>query len=293
MKPQIKAMIFAVLAAALYALNAPFSKLLMGDATPTMLAGLLYLGAGVGMGALMLCKKAARVPSRQPMLKKKDLPFVAGMVVLDIAAPILLMLGLAETTAENASLLNNFEIVATTVIAFSVFRERVSPRLWAAVGLVVVASFILTFEGGESLSFNRGSLLILGACACWGLENNCTRSISHKSSEQIVLIKGIFSGAASVCIALLSGEAFPALAITAGALLLGFTAYGLSIYFYISAQYRLGAAKTGAFYAVAPFLGVLFSFALFREPPTASFYAALAVMLAGTAFMVWDTLDEG
>ncbi len=290
MKNRKTAILFAVLAAALYAINVPFSKLLLDHAAPTMMAGFLYLGAGVGIGLVMLGKRAAGVRQTAPLLTKTDLPYVVAMVVLDIAAPIFLMYGIANTTSANVSLLNNLEIVATSVIALVIFKEAVSKRLWTAIALVTLSGVILSFEGAGSFVLNKGSLFVLCACLCWGAENNCTRSISDKSSEEIVLIKGLFSGAGSVIVALLVGEGFPAWNIILLILLLGFVAYGLSIKFYISAQNTLGAAKTSAFYAVAPFLGVVFSFLLVGERPELRFYLALAVMLVGTVFMIRDTL---
>ncbi len=288
------AVIFAILAAALYAVNVPLSKLLLdtGKLSPTMLAGFLYLGAGVGIGILMLVKKIRRKISDEKWLTKSDLPYTLAMVVLDIAAPIFLMLGIANTNSANVSLLNNFEIVATSVIALVIFKEKISRRLWSAIFLVVVASVILSFEGIESFEFGKGSLFVIAACVCWGIENNCTRSISDKSSGQIVVIKGLCSGAGSVIVAFIMGEKLPELLYVAAVMVLGFVAYGLSINFYIMAQSSLGAAKTSAFYSVAPFLGVGFSFLIIGEPPSLQFYIALAIMAVSTVIMVWDTLKK-
>ncbi len=281
------AIFYALLAAALYAVNVPFSKLLMEYVGPTMLAGLLYVGAGVGMGLTMLGK-----PAPDNLLRREDLPYAIAMVVLDIAAPIFLMYGISLTSSANVSLLNNFEIVATSVIALAVFREKISGRLWAAIGLVVLSGVILGFEGAGGFVLNRGSLFVLGACLCWGIENNCTRSISGRSSRQIVVVKGLGSGLGGVLVAMAAGEAFPAplfLLLTMG---LGFVAYGLSINFYILAQKDIGAAKTSAFYSIAPFLGVGFSFLFLGEQPGGQFYLALAVMALGTLLMVKDTLGQ-
>ncbi len=286
------AIAFALLAAALYAVNVPLSKLLMAQVSPTMLAGFLYLGAGAGIGVWMLCKRAWGMPQKDERLSKRDLPYTVAMVVLDIAAPIFLMFGIANTTSANVSLLNNFEIVATSIIALAVFREKISGRLWGAILLVVAAGAILGFEGGEGFVFNRGSVFVLCACLCWGLENNCTRSISHKSSEQIVLIKGLCSGTGSIVVALCIGEKLPRLLPLFLVMVLGFVSYGLSIKFYIQAQASIGAAKTSAFYSVAPFLGVGFSLLLLGERPALRFYIGLAVMLLAAAVMVWDTLSE-
>ncbi len=292
MSKQKPAVGLAILAAALYAVNVPFSKLLLEQVSPTMLAGLLYIGAGAGMGLLMAVQTALGLPDDQPALTRADLPYTVAMVVLDIAAPIFLMFGIANTTSANVSLLNNLEIVFTSVIALVFFKERISRRMWRAIGLVVIAGMILGFEGAGSFALNRGSLLVLCACLCWGIENNCTRSISDKSSQQIVLVKGIFSGLGGVTAARLVGEGFPPLLPLLLVLLLGFVAYGLSINFYIMAQKHIGAARTSAFYAVAPFLGVGFSFVILGERPRLQFYAALALMVVSTVIMVRETLAE-
>ncbi len=285
-----RATAFAILAAALYALNIPFSKLLLATVSATMMAAFLYLGAGVGLGIVSLVKRARHTQPNDMRLTKKELPYTLGMILLDIAAPIFLMLGLKSTTAENASLLNNFEIVATSLIALFVFKEVISKRLWLAIALITLSSLVLSFENAASLTFSYGSLFVLAACVCWGFENNCTRKLSSKSVTEIVMLKGIFSGLGSLIIALMLRESLPPLVYLAETLLLGFVAYGLSIYFYILAQRSLGAAKTSAYYAVAPFLGVLFSFLIFREWPGATFFIALAVMLVGTYFSVTDTI---
>jgi len=282
---------FAVLAAALYAIHVPFSKILLERIGSTMLAAFLYLGAGLG---LILYAGIGRLLGRrtiQEPLTRKELPYTVAMVVLDIAAPILLMMGIARTSSANVSLLNNFEIVATTLIAVFVFRETVSKRLIAAIGLVTLASIILGFEGTGSFRFHVGSLYVLGACTCWGLENNCTKMISSKSSVEIVMIKGCCSGLGSLVIALLLGEQLPALKGILCILLLGFVSYGLSIHFYILAQKTLGAAKTSAFYSVAPFLGVAFSMILLGERPTVQFGVALSIMLLATGLMAKDTVS--
>ncbi len=290
MKSRWLAIFLALLAAALYAVNVPLSKLLMEHVDPAMLAGLLYIGAGVGIGCTMLVKKAARIPQNAQFLGKEDLPYTVAMVVLDIAAPIFLMHGIRNTNAANVSLLNNFEIVATSLIALLVFQEYISVRLWIAIGLVVVSGALLGFEGTRGFALNRGSLYVLAACLCWGMENNCTRSISHKSSEEIVVIKGLGSGLGGIAVALADGEAFPAVVPMLLTMVLGFVSYGLSIDFYILAQKQLGASKTSAFYSVAPFLGVGFSFLLLGERPGPFFCPALALMLLSTVLMVRDTL---
>jgi len=212
------------------------------------------------------------------------------MIVLDIAAPIFLMLGLCYGTSANASLLGNFEIVATTVIALFVFREAVSTRLWVAIALITLSSILISLEGAGSFRFSSGSLFVLLATICWGLENNCTRNSSSKSTYEIVVLKGVFSGLGSLVIALIRREAMPGLGYVAASLLLGFVAYGLSIFLYVRAQNVLGAAKTSAYYAAAPFVGAFLSFIFLREPLSQMYLAALIVMFTGSVLVVVDTL---
>lgn len=198
------------------------------------------------------------------------------------------MAGLTATTAANAALLNNFEIVATAVTAMVVFREAISRRLWLAIGLVTASSLLLSFEDMSSLSFSKGSILVLLACVCWGFENNCTRMLSSKEPLEIVVIKGFGSGLGSLAIALALGERLPGARLCLCALVLGFVAYGLSITCYIRAQRYLGAAKTSTYYAAAPFVGAGLSMVIFREAPNPTYLAALTIMLAGTYFAATD-----
>ena len=278
MKMKKSAIFYAVLAAALYALNAPVSKLLLIRIPSTMMAGLLYLGAGIGM---LLMEKMKKNKQEQP-LTKEELPFTIAMIVLDIAAPIFLMVGLTKCSAANASLLNNFEIVATSLIALFIFREVISKRLWLAIVFVTISSVLLSFEDMSSLEFSWGSLFVLLACVCWGFENNCTRMLSSKNPAQIVIIKGFGSGFGALMLSLIIGEHYFHIGYMILALLLGFVSYGLSIYFYIYAQRDLGAAKTSTYYAVSPFIGATLSLIIFKEQPSLIFLIALAIMAIGT-----------
>lgn len=290
MRNEKVAVCYALAAAVFYALNVPCSKLLLERIAPTYMAAFLYLGAGLGVGIMYLFHHKHELPAER--LEKKDLPYTVGMVLLDIIAPILLMLGVKLGTSANASLLGNFEIVATTLIALFIFKEKVSGKLWAAIGLITLSSIILSFGGEGSLTFSFGSLLVLGATSCWGLENNCTRSISDKSTYQIVTIKGFGSGTGSLIVAVIIGEKLSDIKYILPALLLGFVAYGLSIFTYIRAQKTLGAAKTSTYYAVAPFIGAFLSFMILHESLTIAYLIALALMITGTVFVVSDTLKQ-
>lgn len=293
MDKRIKAVCCAVLAALLYAIDSPFSKLLLLDVQPAMMASLLYLGAGIGMLLLAVARRGMSLASDETGMTRKDLPYVLGMIVLDILAPVFLMMGLQQTTAANASLLNNFEIVATSLIAFFLFRERISGRLAKEIALIVLSSILLSVEDVSSFRFSLGSVYVLLACCCWGMENNCTRMLSQSDPQQIVIVKGLGSGAGSLLVACIAGESLPPMSKVPLALLLGFVAYGLSIYFYVYAQRFLGAACTSAYYAVAPFIGVLLALMIFRELPGWTFFAALVLMAAGTWLVTMDQMQEG
>jgi drug/metabolite transporter (DMT)-like permease len=177
--------------------------------------------------------------------------------------------------------LNNFEIVATAIIALMIFKEKISRRLWFGIMFVTASCTLLSFEDISSLKFSIGSIFILLACICWGVENNCTRRLSSKDPLVIVLLKGIFSGIGSVIIGLCIGERITVLWSVFAVLGVGFVAYGLSIFFYVYAQRMLGAARTSAYYAIAPFIGTLLSLIIFRDFPHYTYFIALGLMAVG------------
>ena len=283
---------YAVLAAALYAVSIPAAKLFLTDISPLMLSALLYFGSGVGMAVFGIFLKFIRKEPDGEPITKSDLPCILGMIFLNTLALACLILGLTMSPASHVSLLNNLEITATALFAMLFFREKVSKRLWGAIGLVTVAGILLSIESGETFSFSTGSLLVILACVFWGLENNCTRVLSTKNPLKISVIKGVFAGIAGLILALCAGEWFPDGSVLPAVFLLGFAAYGLSIFFYIIAQRYLGAAKTSAYYAVSPFIASGMSLIIFREIPTLQFLAALAMMGLGIYFASTNSAEE-
>jgi drug/metabolite transporter (DMT)-like permease len=275
---------YAILAASFYAISSPVSKILLNKIPPTMMAGLLYLGAGIGMSLIGLYRYKTGKLKDEMKLTKKEIPFTIGMVILDVLAPIFLMVGLTMTTPANVSLLNNFEIVATSLIALFFFKESISKRLWFAIILITISSIILTFKDASSFSFSFGSIFIILACISWGFENNCTRMLSLKDPLQVVIIKGFGSGLSSLLISFIIKQTSNDIGYIIATLLLGFVAYGFSVYLYVYAQRELGAAKTSAYYGISPFIGVALSFIIFFEIPTISFVIALLIMIVGTYF---------
>lgn len=287
---RINAIILALLAAVLFAISTPLSKKLMENIPPTFMAGFLYLGAGVGVGIMYIFKYKKEDKSLR--LDKSDLKYTIAMIGLDILAPLLLMLGIKLGSASNASLLENFEIVATSLIALIIFKEKISYKLWIAIFFIIISSFILTFDDKTSLDFSIGSIFVLLATISWGLENNCTKKISEKSTYQIVTLKGIFSGLGSLFIGLLLKEKIINYKYIFLAMILGFVAYGLSIFLYVRAQRDLGASKTSAYYSVAPFVGAFLAFLINGERPDEKFLLALIFMIIGTIFVIYDSLVD-
>lgn len=282
------AVMYAILAALLFGINAPFSKLLLNEIHPLFLAALLYLGAGLGMTVLTVLNKTRRTASKEARLTKKEMPSVILMILLDIAAPILLLLGISLTNSSTAALLGNFEIAATSIIAMIFFKEAIGKRMWMAIAFISLASILLTITDAAAINLSIGAVFVMLSCVCWGLENNCTRNLSIKDPVQVVILKGFGSGLGALLIALIWGNLSGSLIYIMLAMFLGFVAYGLSIFFYVKAQRGLGAARTSAYYAAAPFMGVLISWLVLKEPITFSFLMALVIMVLGT----WLALSE-
>jgi drug/metabolite transporter (DMT)-like permease len=280
--------IYALLAALLFGINAPFSKLLLKEINPLFLAALLYLGAGMGMSIIYFLRKYHEHKPTEASLTKKEMPFVILMILLDIAAPISLMIGISMTNSSTAALLGNFEIAATSVIAMIFFKEAVGKRLWIAIAFISLASIVLAVEDAASINISIGALFVLLSCICWGFENNCTRSLSIKDPLQVVIIKGFGSGLGALIITYTWGELSAELFYIVLALALGFVAYGLSIFFYVTAQRKLGAARTSAYYAAAPFMGVVISWLVLKESISTTFLIALGIMILGAYLAVTE-----
>lgn len=285
----MRPVIYALLAAFCYGISIPFSKVLQNDLPPAFIAALLYLGAGFG---IVLIKPLFHDQQTEAKLNRSDLPYVVSMIILDIAAPLFLMAGLTRTSAATVSLLGNFEIVATSLVAWIVFREAIGKHLWLALVLISFSSALLSVEDLDQASISSGAILVLIATVCWGFENNITNKLSLRNPLQVVIIKGFGSGIGAMLIAWLGRSiVFKPLPILA-ALVLGFVAYGLSLTFYILAQRVIGAARTSAYYAFAPFFGVLLSFLIFRERPNPVFFAAFTGMALGAALAAAERHDH-
>ena len=255
----------ALLSAVLFGVSTPLAKLLLGAVSPWMMAGLLYLGAGLGLGCLHGFRAVLRLPPDEAPLRRADLPWL-GLVILfgGLGGPLLLMLGLSHTGAASASLLLNLEGLATMGIAWVVFRENVDRRLMLGALAILAGAALLSGQGRAKLDF--GAVLIAGACLCWGIDNNLTRKLSSADPVQIAMLKGLVAGTVNVALALAAGGQFPAATLLAAAGLVGFLGYGVSLVLFVLALRHLGTARTGAYFALAPFVGAAVAVALLGEP---------------------------
>ena len=280
----------ALLAAFLFGVSAPLAKLLLGEIEPIPLAAFLYLGSGFGLIIIKIFQRIDKnKENKEAQINKKDYLWLAGAVIAGgIAAPIILLFSLKNTPASTASLLLNFEGVATTLIAVAAFREAISHRAWWAVGLITLASIILSLNISAGWGFSLGALGIVIACILWGIDNNFTRNISAKDPISIVAIKGFVAGSFSLILAFSLGNSFPSLGIILLAMLLGCFCYGFSIVLFIRAMRSLGAARTSAVFGSAPLAGMILSFIVFKELPGWMFFVAIPLMIIGTLFLTGE-----
>ena len=276
--------LYALGSAALFGASAPFAKILLGHTSPWLLAGLLYLGSGLGLGVLRLIRRGKETP-----LARADLPWLAAAIVAGgVCGPVLLMFGLAASEASVAALLLNLESVLTLGIAWVIFKEYVDVRLGIGAAAIVAGAIVLSWPGGPQLSFSWGPLLIAGACLAWAIDNNLTRKVSAADPFQSAMLKGLVAGVVNVAIAFAAGSEMPDAATVGIAALVGFLGYGISLALFILALRHLGTARTGAYYALAPFIGAAIAIPLLDEPVTIPFLAGGALMAIG----LWLHLTE-
>ncbi|HMA05476.1 MAG TPA: EamA family transporter [Methanomicrobiales archaeon] len=282
-----KGPVYAVAAAVLFGASTPLAKILLGEIDPILFAALLYLGSGTGVLLLGRFRRPDGKAPRELRLDARDYPWLTGAILTGgVLAPISLLYGLRATSAATASLLLNFELVATTLIAFFIFAEFIGRRVLAAIAVITVAGIILTWNMTGLPGFSPASLGIVAACALWGIDNNLTRKISGKDPLSIAVVKGMGAGGVSFLIAMLTRAAVPGFQVVAAALIVGFVTYGLSIVFFVRALRDLGATRTSAYFASAPFIGSIASLLLLREVPGTQFLIALPLFLLGVALLV-------
>jgi drug/metabolite transporter (DMT)-like permease len=278
----------ALASAALFGAAAPLSKLLMGSIDPWWLAVILYLRAGPGLAIVHWGRPLIGLPTVEAPLQRADLPWLTAVVLFGgMLGPLLLMLGLSQTSAASGSLLLNLEGLATMAIAWIAFRENVDRRLLIGAAAILAGALLLSWTG-QSFRLDHGGLLIALACLCWGIDNNLTRKLSSADPVQIALIKGLVAGSVNVAIAVFLGAALPAAGLVAAGALVGFFGIGVSLVMFIVALRHLGTARTGAYYSLAPFIGAVLSVLLLSEPLTVTLVAAGGLMAVG----LWLHLTE-
>ena len=277
---------YALLAALLFGVSAPVAKLLLQSITPQLLAGLLYIGSGLGLTLLWLARRRNRL---QAPLNRHALPWLSGAIAFGgVLAPLLLMIGLSRTPASAASLLLSFEGVFTALLAWFVFRENVDRRIALGMLAILAGGAVLSWQGRVAWGEVMGPLAIVAATFCWAVDNNLTQKVSAADPVQIAAIKGVAAGSVNLTIALWLGATLPSWPRLSAGLLVGFLSYGLSLVFFILALRHLGTARTAAYFSTAPFIGAIVAIAVFHEPVTMGLLLGGALMALG----VWLHLTE-
>lgn len=279
----------ALAAALLFGASTPLAKVLVGDMPPLLLAGLLYLGSGVGLAVLLLVRRARDATVGQQMhIPRAEAPWLLGAILFGgVLGPALLMWGLTQTDGATASLLLNVEGVLTAVIAWAVFKENADRQVVLGMGAIVAGGVLLSWEpGGATLS--TGALLIVAACLCWALDNNLTRKVSTNDAMLVACLKGLLAGACNTALAFGTSAVLPPAGPVAASLVVGLIGYGLSLTLFVVGLRTLGTARTGAYFSVAPLFGVAISLALWPQPPSLLFWVAAGLMGVG----VWLHVRE-
>lgn len=285
----MRGVVYALLASVLFGVSTPLAKGLINQIEPVLLAGFLYLGSGLGLSLYRLVSKKIQFMPAQPSLKKTDWVFLAGAIAAGgVVAPVMLMLGLATASASTASLFLNAEGVLTALIAWFVFKENFDARIAWGMLAIVAGGVILSFQFGQQVVPAPGIAFIFVACLGWAIDNNLTRKVSSADPAQITCYKGLVAGSVNTVLALLLGTRLPSFSLAGEAMLVGFLGYGVSLVLYVLALRHIGTARTGAYFAIAPFFGVIFSVIVLREQITTQLLFAGSFMALG----LWLHLTE-
>jgi len=291
-KQKFYPVLLVLVASVLFGASTPLTKMLLGEIQPVPLAAFLYLGSGFGLSAFqivnhILYTKTKKNFIKEAPLKKKDYHWLLGATITGgILAPIILLSSLQSTPSSTASLLLNFESVATTLIAIAVFKENAGKQLIGAIILITLASILLSWNTNNQWGISLGSVGILIACFCWGIDNNFTRNISSKNPFTVVSIKGLAAGAFSFALSLLMNIKLPDFKIIAAAMVIGFFCYGVSVLLFVIAMRHLGSARTCALFGTAPFIGAVLSLILLNDMPGIMFIIAIPFMILGTVLLI-------
>ncbi len=288
MRPRQPGVLEALAAACLFGAATPLASRLTGSTSPQVLAGLLYLGSGLALWTSMRWWPARR----EAPLTRRELPALSGAIVFGGGlGPVLLVIGLRSTPAASASLLLNLEVVFTALIAWLAFHEGFSLRVGIGLALILGGGVLVSWQGGE-VGFTWGAFAIAGACACWALDNNLTQLVSAKDPRQIATLKGVIAGSTNLAIGLLLGATLPNIGAAAAAITIGIFGYGISLMLFVSALRALGAARTGALFAVAPFAGVVIAIGVLGDAIPALLLPATTLMGVGAWLYISEHHDH-
>jgi drug/metabolite transporter (DMT)-like permease len=287
--------LLALSSALLFGASTPIAKLLLGVTDPLLLAGLLYLGSGVGLALVTAAGHSLGLVRPEAPLRAREVPWLAAIVLFGgILGPALLMSGLTLTPASSGALLLNTEGLATMAIAWLVFGENVDRRIFLGAMAILAGAVLLSWpEGGiTSPQLDWGSVLIVLACIAWGIDNNLTRKLSAADPLQIAMIKGLAAGAVNLALALARGAPLPGVTLLAATVAVGFLGYGVSLVLFVLGLRHLGAARTGAYFSTAPFIGAALALPLFGEPPTFPLIGAALLMGIGVYLHLAETHEH-
>jgi len=275
----------AIFSAALFGVSPVLCKLVIGDMSPALLAGLLYLGSGIGLLILLLFQGKNPLRELRNLSSKHRLVLIGSVISGGIVAPLFLAYGIKIGTASEISLLLNFETVATTLIAWLVFKEHVGAGVWGGKAFILLGSFLVVFTSEGAFAFSVAGLLIIMACFFWGIDNNLTRDIEEMPATVLASIKGLCSGTFNIVLALIFFTGMATSSQVMGSLLIGAISYGVSLVCFIEALRRIGSARTSTYFAVGPFIGTFLAFLVLGERPSIIFWFAALCMFAGTFFL--------
>jgi drug/metabolite transporter (DMT)-like permease len=281
--------LLALAAAALFGLSTPAAKAITGTVAPVLLAGLLYLGSGLGLLIVRLARGDGGVP-----VTRRDLPWLAGAVLFGGGlGPVLLMWGLMRVTGSAASLLLTLEGVFTALIAWIVFREPFNRRIGLGMVAIFIGAVTLGLSGPSGKAAALGVAAVAGACLCWAIDNNCTSRIAHVDAPTLAMIKGLVAGSINVALGLAIGNALPGIGAIAAAGIVGLLGYGVSLILFVLALREVGAARTGAYFSTAPFLGAVLGVVALHEPVTLTLIVAGLLMAFGVYLHLTEPAAKG
>src|SRR5213594_3206508 len=285
----MRPIILALIAALLFGLSTPAAKILLDTTDPWLLAGLFYLGSGLRIGGLrVILLWIGRAPRDAP-LRRRDVPWLTGAILTGgVVGPVLLMFGLAGGSASQAALLLNLEGVLTAALAWLVFREHVDTRIALGMTLITVGALVIAWQADRGLLIGRHAMLVGGACLAWALDNTLTRKVSGGDATLIAALKGGTAGTVNLTIAMATGAPFPGRGDALSAAIVGLLGYGVSLMLFVLALRELGAARTGAYFSTAPFIGAIASVAMLGEPLSARLTVGGLLMAIG----VWLHVSE-